>query len=152
MKNINKYGVIYKITNIKTGQSYIGRTKNDFDTRYTNGEWWNETRNIYLLRSVREYGIENFYVIKEMDYAFSKEELYRKERFYIKVLETNNPKKGFNRTSGDFCKGCNITILDKKFNYIATASSYEEILKTHLSDIIHVCKGRRGASIMKMII
>lgn len=110
MKNINKYGVIYKITNIKTGQSYIGRTKNDFDTRYTNGEWWNETRNIYLLRSVREYGIENFYVIKEMDYAFSKEELYIKERFYIKVLETNNPKKGFNRISGDFCQGCNIVI------------------------------------------
>lgn len=85
-----------------------------------------------------------------MDYAFSKEQLYRKERFYIKALETNNPRKGFNRTSGDFCEGCNIIILDKKFNYISTASSYEEILNKgytpHLSVIIHVCKGRRGAS------
>lgn len=148
-----RYGVIYKITNKITGQSYIGRTKYDFDTRYKGGEWWNETDNIHLWRSARKYGIENFYVIKEMDYAFSKEELYRKERFYIKVLETNNPKKGFNKTPGDYCnngKDYRIAILDKKYNYIETVLSYEEIINKgytpHQSAIINVCHGRRGAS------
>lgn len=147
------YGVIYKITNKINGKSYIGRTSRCFDKRYKNGKWWIETDNLHLWRSVRKHGLENFYVIKEFDYAFSRAELYTKERFYIQMFEATNPAKGYNKSKGDYCNDtndCRIVILDKKFNYIATASSYSEIIRKgytpHESAIINVCRGRRGAS------
>lgn len=87
------HGVIYKITNKINGKSYIGRTSRCFDKRYKNGQWWIETDNLHLWRSVRKHGLENFYVIKEFDYAFSRAELYRKEGFYIEMLEASNPAR-----------------------------------------------------------
>lgn len=144
------YGVIYKITNKINNKSYIGQTTKSFKERYNNGEWWEYTTNMHLWNAYRKYGKENFYVIEKMDIAFSRRELDLKERFYINALESNNPKKGYNKTSGGGLSTSNIVVLNKNYQYIDTCAGYEEIIEKgytkNISGILNVCKGRRGAS------
>lgn len=149
---VERYGIIYKITNIINGKSYIGQTKNTFNERYkNNGEWWNYTTNLHLWNSANKYGKDNFFVIKEMDIAFSKRELDLKERFYISALECNNPKKGYNKNGGGGLSTEQIVVLDKGYNFVEVASGYDEIIAKgytrHLSAICNVCRGRRGSSL-----
>ena len=92
------YGTIYKITNIKTGKVYIGKT-----TRSLNGRLQghinsaDKGNNFKLSRAIRKYGKENF-IIEPIDFADTREELNEKEVYYIseyKSLET-----GYNMTVG----------------------------------------------------
>ena len=93
------YGVIYKITNKINGKSYIGQTIRGFDNRYKYNLRKN-THNQYLREEIEDYGIDNFAINKNFDYAFSKNELDIKEKAYIRLYKTNNPKYGYNCTDG----------------------------------------------------
>ena len=96
-----KYGIIYKITNNINNKVYIGQTtkKNGFDDRYGSGVEKN-SHNIHLKRSISKYGIDNFKIDKELDCAYSLEELNEKEIEYIKYYHSNDPKYGYNIRSG----------------------------------------------------
>ena len=112
----NKYGIIYKITNKINGKVYIGQTtkKYGFKARYSHkGEgiervykehkhFFDENSNrcnIHLLRSIEKYGFEAFEVIEEFDVAYSKEELDKLEKKYIKDFNCLNPN-GYNTREG----------------------------------------------------
>ena len=111
------YGIIYKITNTVTNQSYIGQTKNrkGFVGRYySKGNTLSERvynyydymdksgnfKNNYLFNSIKKHGFENFYVNKVFDVAFSKEELDIKEKLWIKLLGTYKKENGYNLSMG----------------------------------------------------
>lgn len=94
-----KYGVIYLIKNKINNKIYIGQTVNTFDERYK-GDLQKYTHNIHLKRSIEEYGIENFYIDKEFDVAYSKEELDKLEDMYIKIYNTTDKKYGYNMMFG----------------------------------------------------
>lgn len=96
--NIEVYGVIYKITNIINGKCYIGQTVTGFNRRYSGG--LESTHNEHLKKSILKYGIENFEIIKIFDVAFSKDELDIKETMYIKIFDSINPNKGYNKSTG----------------------------------------------------
>lgn len=96
--NIEVYGVIYKITNMINGKCYIGQTVTGFDRRYSSGLY--NTHNEHLKYSIEKYGIENFEIVKIFDVAFSKEELDIKECMYIKIFDSMNPNKGYNKSTG----------------------------------------------------
>ena len=93
------YGVIYKITNKINGKIYIGQTKNSFKTRYKyNFEKY--TTNYLIKKDLKKYGIENFEINEEFDFANSKEELNEKEIFWINYYGGYYSDKTYNLTEG----------------------------------------------------
>ena len=92
--NLEVYGIIYKITNKVNSKIYIGQTVRNFDKRYKNN-LEKYTHNNYLKNSIKKYGIENFKIDKEIDKAYSIEELNDKETCWIKYYDCISPK-GYN--------------------------------------------------------
>lgn len=105
---MNKYGIIYKITNKVNGKVYIGQTtkKAGFNGRYNakgegiervyNKYCADDRYNVHLKRSIEKYGFDSFDVDKEFDIAYSQEELNNKEIYWIDYYDSTNPKKGYN--------------------------------------------------------
>lgn len=113
------YGIIYKITNTITNQSYIGqtKTKRGFKSRYYHkGEGIERvykfhlykknkgnTYNAHLFHSIEKYGFDAFEVTEILDTAMSAEELDEKEIYYIDFYDSYN--NGYNLTLGGE-RGC----------------------------------------------
>lgn len=100
-ESIKKYGVVYKIQNKVNNKVYIGQTSDEqgFDGRY-NGDLERYTHNIHLKSSIKKYGIENFEIIKELEVAYSQEELNEKEIYWIEHYDSTNPMFGYNKREG----------------------------------------------------
>ena len=100
-ENKEIYGVIYLIRNNINNKVYIGQTtlKGGFDRRYK-GNIAKNTHNEHLRNAIENYGIENFYVDKEFDVAYSQEELNVLEDMYIKIYNSTNRKFGYNKRFG----------------------------------------------------
>jgi hypothetical protein len=112
----NIFGVIYKIKNKINKKVYIGQTtrKNGFDSRYGfRGEGiervygfykaqkeYGENYNKHLLSSIEKYGFDAFEVNKIFDIAYSKEELDKKEIYWIKYFKSTDKEYGYNRLIG----------------------------------------------------
>lgn len=97
--NLEVYGIIYKIINLINKKVYIGQTIQGFKDRYRNN-LENNTHNIHLKNAIHKYGIENFEIDKKFDIAFSKEELDIKEKCWICIYDSINPKYGYNKQTG----------------------------------------------------
>lgn len=88
-------GIIYKITNKVTGESYIGQT------RYTMEFRWRQHQNAkdksYFHNSIRKYGVKNFTaeILEECDTAA---DLSSREIYYIAKYDTI--ANGYNRSVG----------------------------------------------------
>jgi group I intron endonuclease len=54
--------IIYSITNLATGHSYIGKTITCFNKRYSDGKWWLHTHNQDLKQDAVLYGVDRFRV------------------------------------------------------------------------------------------
>lgn len=106
-----RYGIIYKITNLVNNKVYIGQTtkREGFEGRYHGNIA--KYSNTYLKRSIEKYGIDNFVIDKEFYIAYSKEELNQKEKYYIKFFKSNDYKYGYNIKSG----GDNIGKIEGKY-------------------------------------
>lgn len=94
-----RYGIVYKITNLINNKVYIGVTTRTFKKRYK-GNLARVTHNEHMRSSIKKYGIENFRIEEEFDIAYSMEELNEKEQYYIKLYNSTNPKKGYNKVTG----------------------------------------------------
>lgn len=94
--------LIYRITNLINGKSYIGQTIYDkFNKRYSGGRWWDTTDNILLMNSAKKYGKENFSVEILEENVSSLEILNKLEEFYAEKYNTYKPH-GYNlRYCGD---------------------------------------------------
>ncbi|MED1863250.1 hypothetical protein P4V41_07260 [Fictibacillus nanhaiensis] len=115
-KNDDYYGIIYKIHNIKNNKVYIGQTtrKTGFKGRYeAQGEGierlfnsferklrYGENINNYLYSSIKKNGFDSFSVNEEFDFAFNKEELDTKEKYWIKYYRSSEKEFGYNQTIG----------------------------------------------------
>ena len=100
IKEMNReiHGVIYLVINKENNKIYVGQTERTFDARYR-GDISN-THNIHLSRAIKKYGKDAFYINKEYDVAYSKEELDELEKYYIGMFESMNPSKGYNKEDG----------------------------------------------------
>ena len=96
-----RYGIIYKIRNKSNNKVYIGQTikKYGFDQRYSY-DLYKNTKNIHLKSSIEKYGIDNFEITKEFDIAYNKDELDRKEKYWISFYKSTDPKYGYNYQDG----------------------------------------------------
>lgn len=119
MKNEN--GIIYKVTNIKTEEKYIGATTKSIEERQQDHFQKSETNNCYKFQNaISTYGKDAF-VWEQIDTASSIDELAKKEIQYIEKFETNS--KGYNSDKGGgFKKTIYKYNLDGSFN-----SSYDDL-------------------------
>ena len=83
--------IIYKITNLINGKIYIGQDSKNDDTYYGSG--------LIIKRAINKYGKENFN--KELiEICNSKEELNKKEIFWISEFNSTNSDIGYNLSIG----------------------------------------------------
>jgi group I intron endonuclease len=91
---------IYKMVNIETGLVYIGQSE---DIDYRKGEHfrrlkYNRHENPHLQNSYNKHGYDGF--VFEVVEECSIEELNEKEKYYIQLYKSFNPKFGYNKTLG----------------------------------------------------
>lgn len=91
---MDKFGVIYLLTNQKNGKQYVGQTVH-FDIRICEHKQGNE---IAIDRAIDKHGWNNFEV-KILEDNIPKEKLDKKEKEYINKYDTFKGK-GYNCTEG----------------------------------------------------
>jgi predicted RNA-binding Zn-ribbon protein involved in translation (DUF1610 family) len=96
--------VVYKITNKENGKIYIGQTRYSAEHRFKNhlrcvDKSLRYGHNIGFYGDLKRYGKESF-IYEEIDFADNREEICKKEKYWIKHYESRNPNKGYNRDSG----------------------------------------------------
>lgn len=97
----NKFGYIYKITNIINNKIYIGKTEETVEIRFL--EHLSAVKvgkkKTKLYSAMKHYGVENF-IVEEIDSADSRPELNEKEKYWIAYYDSMNPGIGYNLTKG----------------------------------------------------
>lgn len=89
---------VYCHTNKINGKRYIGITQNKPNRRWQNGYGYKD-RNSHFYNAIKKYGWENFeHIILEEN--LTRKEASEKEKYYIKLYNTNNENYGYNITSG----------------------------------------------------
>lgn len=165
------YGIIYKIENIITHYVYIGQTThpkgfngryyykgtgiervyNDLKSKKDRGERYNK----HLFRSIEKCGFDAFVVDQLFDVALTKDELNRKESYYIKEFDSykngynmsfgGDSISGYHRPSGKDCPNskrvCQISLDGKLIKTWNSATEASIELGISLSSISNVCKG-----------
>jgi len=91
---ITREGVIYKVTNKVNGKIYVGKDSCFKDGYLGSGK--------AILRAIAKYGRDNF-VREEIDKGFRGQELNNKEKFWIRILKSQNPDVGYNIADGGGC-------------------------------------------------
>ena len=90
---------IYLHKNKINNKVYIGQTiQENPQSRWKKGKGYKTCISFY--RAIQKYGWENFQHIILEKGDFSLKELNEKEKFYIKLYDSTNPKKGYNITEG----------------------------------------------------
>ena len=155
------YGVIYKILNKVNGKVYIGQTIRTFKDRYrckgTGIErvyGYHKKRkekkydyNEHLLNSIEKYGFESFEVIEEFDIANDKEELDKKEIYWIAYFDSFH--NGYNQTEGGGGTSGFIPPIERKVINLTENKIFDSVTKAaeeyevSRAGIIHCCKGYR---------
>lgn len=94
---------IYKITNKITNKHYIGQTTKSVDERWhqhiNEANNKNSTRDTALYKSMRKYGVDNFY-IETIDEVEDDVSLDEREQYWIKFYNSYGQPYGYNETIG----------------------------------------------------
>lgn len=101
-KNIPKLSGIYKFTNKINNKVYIGQAKNlrNRVRDHLSAFQKNKFPNIYIYKSMKKHGLQNFELEILIEGNFSKTELDEMEICYIRLLKSNNSFFGYNMTIG----------------------------------------------------
>lgn len=105
-----RYGVIYKITNLVTNKCYIGKTKTTIQLRWADHKKPSAMSCSILKRAIKKYGSENFR-IEEVVTCFSKDDLNETEKLLIKQFNVLHPN-GYNLREGG--EGGEFTEISRK--------------------------------------
>lgn len=85
------FGYVYKFTNTKTGKIYIGkREKSKFDeSYYGSGKLW-----------LKSFDDKKDIIREVLCWGVSREDLSKKEKYFIKLFNAQNPQIGYNIHKG----------------------------------------------------
>lgn len=141
-----KEGIIYKATNVATGEVYIGATTIELEERIK--DHYNKAVKNYghkFQTAIREYGIENI-KWEQIDTAQDSNELALKESRYIEKFDTVN--NGYNSDRGGGFKKLIYQYsltgeLESTFQSLEEASKSSSISEDSIS---HACLGDRKTS------
>lgn len=89
--------IIYKITNLETGEVYIGQTIRTLEQRFNRhkNDAINNVLDTHFARAIRKYGVDAFKA-EVIDTATTQEELNQKEQYWIQYY--NSVEDGYNET------------------------------------------------------
>ena len=90
-------GRIYKITNMENRKIYIGKTDRSLKIRLS--EHLRQNTNKHFDFAVKKYGKDKF-PIEEIDRCHNPKELIEKEKYWIELLDAQNPNLGYNIKEG----------------------------------------------------
>lgn len=142
MKKNKVFGIIYSAKNKKTGEYYIGASKDNVDKRKE--DHINKSKNESHLpfhEAIATYGVDAFDWHEE-DTAQSANELASKEKEYI--IEYNSQDNGYNSDSGGGFKKTVYQYSLEDGNLVATHISLEEAgraVNTSKQQISRACLG-----------
>jgi group I intron endonuclease len=88
---------VYCHINKENGKKYVGITCNNVKRRWANG--YGYAHCTLFFRAIKKYGWDGF-LHEILESGLSKDEAQVKERMYISIYKSNNPKFGYNLTSG----------------------------------------------------
>ena len=141
-----KEGIIYKATNVATGEVYIGATTISLHERI-NDHYNKATKNCghKFQNAIREYGFESF-IWEQIDTGINTDELALKEKYYIQKFDSFH--NGYNSDRGGGFKKTlyqyNLTgELESTFQSLEEASKSSSISEDSIS---HACLGDRKTS------
>lgn len=138
---IQKYGVVYKITNLIDNKCYVGQTtQNPPEKRFKEHiRLAKYSRQDYLYKAIRTHNQENF-IFEIIHECYSRSELNETEAFYIKQYNSSNRNKGYNIHKKS--KDGRICVTKETRNRLRIAHSTQE------NKLIHskMGKNRRGKS------
>jgi group I intron endonuclease len=131
--------IIYKITNLKNGKSYVGQTVRKLSERLKEHR---KSKDTAIGRALRKYG-NIYFSVDILEECSSIEELNEKEIFYIQELKTLKPN-GYNLTIGGL--NCLHTEETKRKMSEAKKGSKHNLFGTHRSQETKdaIAKGRIG--------
>lgn len=98
-------GVIYKITNLKNGKVYIGKTIQTLKRRWSQHKAdTTRGKQTFLCLAIKKYEVSNF-KIEQLEYCKDIKDLNEAEKRYIRKYKSNaikysNPSYGYNMTDG----------------------------------------------------
>jgi hypothetical protein len=122
-------GIIYRVTQIDSGKSYVGLTIQTLERRWRyhieQARSGGVRDQASLHQAIRDYGIEAFH-IEQIDSGTSKLTLEQKERLWIEKLGTASPT-GFNLAGGGVSGGSNckpVVVDGKRFASVGEAEIY----------------------------
>ena len=94
-------GYIYKIINTVNNKIYIGKTEETIERRLYEHKLCVKTgsKQSRLYSAMKHYGVDKF-IVEELDHSDSSEELCEKEKYWIKKLNSQDPKVGYNIAPG----------------------------------------------------
>ena len=139
----NKISGVYKITNIITGEFYIGSSQNIKQRWYQhkNSAFWKQHLNIKLYKDMSQYGRDNFTI----DVIEETTDLHNREQYYIEQLKPSynvrraygqdigiykqRYKQGYNRLCLYKGKILKLSALIKRFQRQGIAYPYKEAKK-----------------------
>ena len=107
--------LVYKISNDINNKVYIGITEQSLETRW-NSHLIAARKNVnrHLYNAMNKYGIEHFHIEILDDNINSKEELLKKEIYYISKYNSANNNFGYNMTNGGDTNPMSCDITKKK--------------------------------------
>ena len=88
--------IIYKTTNKINGKIYVGQTNNNRSDYFGSG--------LLLTRAMKKYGRKNF-MREDIEMCSTQHQLDKRERFWIKKLDSQNPQVGYNIDNGGNGRG-----------------------------------------------
>lgn len=88
---------IYMYTNKVNNKIYIGQTRNTLEFRARNGHNYHGSR--YFDHAIKKYGWENFVPVILED-GLNHDEACEREKYYIKLYDSQNPDIGYNISEG----------------------------------------------------
>ncbi len=91
MRKLITRRIIYKTTNNINGKIYIGKSEKNDPNYLGSGK--------IIRQAIKRYGKENF-TRKDIDIAFSKQELNEKEIYWVDFYDARNPEIGYNIAPG----------------------------------------------------
>lgn len=91
--------IIYKITNKVNGKIYIGQTIRPLLVRWKHHCNPANKNCVAMHRAIQKYGKENF-TVEQIDVACDRDELDKKEIYWIEFYDSMNPDKGYNLIKG----------------------------------------------------
>lgn len=127
--------IVYRHTNKKNGKVYIGITCRTMKSRWYEGY----RNNKYFHRAVLKYGWEGFYheILEE---GLTKEQAEEKERYYIKLHDSTDIKKGYNIELGGNSNGKHSEETKRKISESQKGRTFTEEHRRNLSKAL---KGKK---------